>query len=248
MITDDFVAVIDGSTSKSPVRIAAGCSNGRYCMTLIAGFVKQADASPGVDEFCNGLTETIHDRYRGLDMRRLEEHPEERLTASCIVYSRHQRQIWMIGDCQCLVDGQLYENPKPCEAAIAEKRAAIIHSLIADGKTTVDSLRTNDTARQAVIPELIETMRGQNHDYAVVDGFPIPMEHVRIINLTPAPHSIVLASDGYPFLLPTLTESEAALRRQLTEDPLNAYTFKATKAFAKGNNSFDDRTYVRFRT
>ncbi|MDO4311314.1 MAG: hypothetical protein Q4C43_11460 [Prevotella sp.] len=248
MITDDFVAVIDGSTSKSPVRIAAGCSNGRYCMTLIAGFVRRADASTCVEEFCNDLTETIRDHYRGLDMRRLEEHPEERLTASCIVYSRHQRQIWMIGDCQCLVDGQLYENPKPCEAVIAEKRAAIIHSLIADGKATVDSLRTNDTARQTVIPELIETMRGQNHDYAVVDGFPIPMEHVRIINLTPAPHSIVLASDGYPFLLPTLTESEAALRRQLTEDPLNAYTFKATKAFAKGNNSFDDRTYVRFRT
>lgn len=153
VITDDFIAVIDGSTSKSPVRIADGYSNGRYCMMLIAGFIKRAVASTGVEEFCNGLTATIRDRYRELDMRRLEEHPEERLTASCIVYSLHQRQIWMIGDCQCLVDGQIYENPKPCETVIAEKRAAIIHSLIADGKYSVDSLRTNDMARQAVIPD-----------------------------------------------------------------------------------------------
>lgn len=246
MITDDFVAVIDGSTSKSPVHIADNCSNGHYCMMLISEFICHADKSTDVETFCRELTDFISSRYDGLDMRRLEDNPEERLTASCIVYSRYHRQIWMIGDCQCLVDGQHYDNPKPGEAISAEKRATIIRSLIANGQATVDSLRSNDTARQAIIPEMIKTMRDQNKSYAVVDGFPIPMRHVRIITLTTAPHSIVLASDGYPFLLPTLVESEAALLHQLSEDPLNAYLFKATKAFLKDNNSFDDRTYIRF--
>ena len=95
---------------------------------------------------------------------------------------------------------------------------------------------------------MIRTMTEQNKTYSVVDGFPIPMEHVRIITLTPSTHTIVLASDGYPFLLPTLAESETALHRQLTTDPLNALSFKATKAYIRGNNSFDDRTYIRFDT
>ena len=57
---------------------------------------------------------------------------------------------------------------------------------------------------------------------------------------------IVLASDGYPFLKPTLSESEEALEEQRRRDPLNITTFKATKAFRRGMNSFDDRSYIRF--
>jgi hypothetical protein len=43
-----------------------------------------------------------------------------------------------------------------------------------------------------------------------------------------------------------LAESEQKLDEQRRNDPLNIHTFKATKAFVEGNNSFDDRTYVRF--
>jgi len=247
VITDDFIAVIDGSTSKSPVRIADGYSNGRYCMMLIAGFIKRAVASTGVEEFCNGLTATIRDRYRELDMRRLEEHPEERLTASCIVYSLHQRQIWMIGDCQCLVDGQLHDNPKPSEAIIAGRRAEIALHMLQSGEATVASLRHDDKARKAIIPELIEAMHGQNITYAVADGFPIPMDKVRIVSLNPGRHDIIMASDGYPFLETTLAASEKRLASQLSTDPLNISHFKATKAYIDGNNSFDDRAYVSFR-
>ena len=57
----------------------------------------------------------------------------------------------------------------------------------------------------------------------------------------------MLATDGYPFLCPTLAESEARLQQQRENDPLNIGDFKATKGFMKGNNSFDDRTYIRFQ-
>lgn len=246
IVTDDFVAIIDGSTSKSPVRIVPGMTNGRYCMLLIKEYICHAESQFTTNDFCNGLTAFIREKYDGLDTQRLAKHPEERLTASCIVYSRARRQIWMIGDCQCLVDGHLYENPKPYETQLAAKRSAIAQELISSGKYTVDELRTDDVARKAIIPELIETMAGQNKSYAVVDGFDIPMDKVRVITLDAQPHTIVLASDGYPHLRPTLAESEAELHRQLHSDPLNIRTFKATKAYARGNNSFDDRSYIRF--
>ena len=56
----------------------------------------------------------------------------------------------------------------------------------------------------------------------------------------------MLASDGYPHLKPTLDASEEALEKQLAADPLNIRLFKATKGWVSGNNSFDDRTYIRF--
>lgn len=242
-------------------------------MMLIAEYIGRARPDIDAPGFCRELTEYVRDRYAGTDIRRLTRHPEERLTASCIVYSHHHRQIWMVGDCQCLVDGHLYENPKPYEHILAEKRSAIIHEMLHCGKATVDSLRADDTARKAIIPDMLKTMRYQNNTslpttetagdtddtdkrrshgttdeaYAVVDGFPIPINKVRIIRLDSRPHSVVLASDGYPFLHPTLAESEAALHKQLTTDPLNINTFKATKAFAEGNNSFDDRAFISFR-
>jgi glycerophosphoryl diester phosphodiesterase len=68
-----------------------------------------------------------------------------------------------------------------------------------------------------------------------------------VLTLDFQPWEIVLASDGYPFLCKTLEESEQRLAQQKSEDPLNIGAFKATKAFTKENNSFDDRAYIRFK-
>lgn len=57
----------------------------------------------------------------------------------------------------------------------------------------------------------------------------------------------MLASDGYPKLMPTLNESEAELQRLLEEDPLCIYENIATKGLNEGQTSFDDRSYIRFR-
>jgi glycerophosphoryl diester phosphodiesterase len=94
---------------------------------------------------------------------------------------------------------------------------------------------------------MLETMRQQNISYSVIDGFPIYRRHVRIIPLDFRPWEIVLASDGYPVLCPTLAESEQQLQKQREEDPLNIGTFQATKAFHPDFNSFDDRSYIRLK-
>ena len=187
-------------------------------------------------------------------LQRLAEHSEDRLTCSVVVFSRLCREIWMIGDCQCLVSPLttnhsplFYDNPKPYEAELAAMRAKEVERLLNEGHTA-DELCCNDIARPVIIPHMIDTMRNQNITYSVVDGFPIPRQHVRTITLDFQPYEIVLASDGYPFLHPTLEESEAALQHQRQEDPLNySPDFQATKAFHPDFNSFDDRTYIRFR-
>lgn len=279
VVTDDFIAVIDGSTSKTPKHLNPDMKNGRYAMMLISEYIREelkADAS--VDDFCQGVTAYIYNKvYEKLGVEeRLKEHPEERLTASAILYSRTRNEVWMVGDCQAIIAGKLYENGKPYEEKIAQKRV----ELIVQGLSPAE-------ARKQIEPLLIKAMlSGQNQTYTVIDGFPIYREGVKVVSVSdscsvqdsvpasdscsvqdPVPASdsvpcsdsasasgtisvssseIVLASDGYPFLKPTLAASEAALAEQIANDPQNIRSFIATKGIVEGNKSFDDRTYIRF--
>ena len=258
VVTDDFIAVIDGSTSKTPKHLNPDMKNGRYAMMLISEYIREelkADAS--VDEFCQGVTAYIYNKvYEKLGVEeRLKKHPEERLTASAILYSRTKDEVWMVGDCQAIIAGKLYENGKPYEQEIARKRVELIEQGLSPAE-----------ARKQIEPLLIKAMlSGQNQTYTVIDGFPIYREGVKVVALKmkPAsssievyfqeqtkpiasPNEVVLASDGYPFLKPTLAASEAALAEQIANDPQNIHSFIATKGIVEGNKSFDDRTYIRF--
>ena len=273
VVTDDFIAVIDGSTSKTPKHLNPDMKNGRYAMMLISEYIQEelkADAS--VDDFCQGVTAFIYNKvYEKLGVEeRLKEHPEERLTASAILYSRTRNEVWMVGDCQAIIDGKLYENGKPYEEKIARKRVELIEQGLSPAE-----------ARKQIEPLLIKAMlSGQNQTYTVIDGFPVYREGVKVVSVSdsssvqdsvsssdscsvqdpvscsgsasasdtiPSSSSeIVLASDGYPFLKPTLAASEAALAEQIANDPQNIHSFIATKGIVEGNKSFDDRTYIRF--
>lgn len=273
VVTDDFIAVIDGSTSKTPKHLNPDMKNGRYAMMLISEYIREelkADAS--VDEFCQGVTAYIYNKvYEKFGVEeRLKKHPEERLTASAILYSRIRNEVWMVGDCQAIIAGKLYENGKPYEEKIARKRVELIEQGLSPAE-----------ARKQIEPLLIKAMlSGQNQTYTVIDGFPIYREGVKVVSVSdsssvqdsvsssdscsvqdpvscsgsasasdtiPSSSSeIVLASDGYPFLKPSLAASEAALAEQIANDPQNIHSFIATKGIVEGNKSFDDRTYIRF--
>ena len=256
VVTDDFVAVIDGSTSKTDYRHSLLRSNGRYAMQLVSRYIRRMPKTTTCEAFLRGVTAYIASHYRKRLLPRLAEHPEERLTCSAVIFSRVCREVWLVGDCQCLIGNEdaegatsfvYYENPKPAEAELAAMRAEEVKRLLATG-ITQDELRANDTARPVIIPRMLETMQQQNRTYAVIDGFHIPRQYVKVVTLDFRPWQVVLASDGYPFLRPTLDESERLLQRQRELDPLNiGPDFQATKAFHIGANSFDDRSYIRFQ-
>ena len=215
-------------------------------MQLTARYIRKMPKTTTSEAFFRGVTAYIRKHYKKSMLPRLAEHPEDRLTCSAVVYSRLNREIWMVGDCQCMINGELFVNPKPAEAELAAMRAEEVKRLLATGMTQ-DELLRNDIARPVIIPRMLETMRQQNVTYSVIDGFAIDRLHVRIIPLDFRPWEIVLASDGYPVLCPTLAESEEQLKKQREEDPLNIGRFQATKAFHPDFNSFDDRSYIRLK-
>ena len=255
VVTADFIAVIDGSTSKTPHHLSPDMKNGRYAMVLISEYIQhELKPESTVEDFCEGVTSYIYNkvyRQQGIE-EQMQAHPEERLTASAILYSKARNEVWMVGDCQANIDGKLYENNKPFEEIVARRRVELIRQGF-----------TPQEARKTIEPLLIQAMlEGQNKTYTVIDGFPIYQKGVKVVSLNapqknvetdvadslPLPtKEIVLASDGYPFLKPTLTESEEALAHLLAYDPQCTYEFIATKGIVVGNKSFDDRTYIRFQ-
>ncbi len=216
-------------------------------MQLTASYIRRMPKDTTCEGFLRGVTAYIRKHYKKSMLPRLAEHPEDRLTCSAIVFSRLNREIWMVGDCQCLINGELFDNPKPAEAELAAMRAEEVKRLLAEGMTQ-DELLCNDIARQVMIPRMVESMKQQNITYSVIDGFPIARQAIKIIPLDFRPWDIVLASDGYPTLCPTLEESEQKLQEQREKDPLNiGPDFQATKAFHPDYNSFDDRSYLRLK-
>lgn len=255
VVTADFIAVIDGSTSKTPHHLSPDMKNGRYAMVLISEYIQhELKPESTVEDFCEGVTSYIYNkvyRQQGIE-EQMQAHPEERLTASAILYSKAKNEVWMVGDCQAIIDGKLYENNKPFEDIVARRRVELIRQGF-----------TPQEARKTIEPLLIQAMlEGQNKTYTVIDGFPIYQRGVKVVSLNapqknvetdvadslPLPtKEIVLASDGYPFLKPTLAESEEALAHLLAYDPQCTHEFIATKGIVVGNKSFDDRTYIRFQ-
>ena len=255
VVTADFIAVIDGSTSKTPHHLSPDMKNGRYAMVLISEYIQhELKPESTVEDFCEGVTSSIYNkvyRQQGIE-EQMQAHPEERLTASAILYSKAKNEVWMVGDCQAIIDGKLYENNKPFEDIVARRRVELIRQGF-----------TPQEARKTIEPLLIQAMlEGQNKTYTVIDGFPIYQKGMKVVSLNapqknvetdvadslPLPtKEIVLASDGYPFLKPTLTESEEALAHLLAYDPQCTHEFIATKGIVVGNKSFDDRTYIRFQ-
>lgn len=250
VVTENFVAVIDGSTSKSTERYTQK-TTGRIAADMVASALRQrvpadADMASAVDI----ISDTIHNCYLQLGVLPMVERcPENRITASAVIYSHNRQEVWMIGDCQCLLDGVAYTNPKRIDEVLAEVRS-LYHKLMAEASDAFSSLSV-DYGREYILPLLRKQCRLQNasveeeYAYGVFDGIGSPLPFCKLIPAHSA-SELVLASDGYPKLLPSLAESEAYLAGILKTDPMMVSRFKSTKGLMPAQCSFDDRAYIRF--
>lgn len=246
-ISDDYIAVIDGVTSKCDF-----CYEGRTTGQIATHMVKQALQDLPVDADVHLFINLVNKRFeRFYDVAQF---PYDRTQfgpqAVCVVYSVHQHEIWMIGDCQARVGDDIYENPKKSDMVLADYRALMIQTLLDKGMSEA-AISANDPARAAILPWILKATRYANDDateygYSIINGNQIPDRLIHRIALTPDQHEIILASDGYPVVERTLEESEAELERILSEDPLCCRELHATKGIASGQLSYDDRTYIRF--
>lgn len=242
IVTPYFAAVVDGSTSK-----IEGENKGREAMLCILEAIKKLSPKANKEQMLYSLTSVLAKRNTPLSRYQAQF----RLTCSAVIYSCAHRCIWIVGDCQCRFSGKTFIHIKIVDSILSEVRSDMLHYLIAHGHS-VEDLRSNDLARNFILNILREQTNFQNdlstlnpYRYAVIDGTAIDPYLVPEIPIPATVKECVLASDGYPQLFDTLSETEEMLKTTLLNDPLCINSNQTTKGWLSQNNSFDDRCYLK---
>jgi hypothetical protein len=249
-IGSSFVAVIDGATSKTERRWD-GKTGGRIAAVTLKEAFAQIPSDATAREAVDILTGAIKDLYEHYQvLETVQTDPVQRATACFVAVSFARKEVWFVGDCQCLLNQELVLNEKKIDTITANARSMFLEAEIAQGKT-IEELLQHDTGRAFILPLLERQMLFQNNPaagqywFSIIDGFAVSNEGIRIHPLPADIQTLVLASDGYPSLKGTLEASEKALQEILSDDPLLFRMYKTTKGMSLDTVSFDDRAYVK---
>lgn len=238
----DFIAVIDGATSKTEADLD-GKTGGQLCAGQIVNTIRNLKGDITAQEAARQIWQDLKEME---NKYRLEEKGIHSC-ASAVIFSCFRKEIWLVGDCRYMINGQEYSEVKHIDRVLSEARAAAVHMLLEKG-ITEEQLMEHDLSREMILPLLREQKYLENGPEPY--GYPVFNCHTEpgniIIRKVPDKSSIVLASDGYPVLKETLAESERELSEILKKDPLCYKEYCSTKGLKKGNVSFDDRSYIRF--
>jgi glycerophosphoryl diester phosphodiesterase len=244
--TAQHVAVIDGATTEQGHEIA-GRSPGRFAMEAVAeairGLAPDVDAVSAIGELSQALADAL---------AREGVQPGELASACVVIASAQRREVWRVGNSTFAIDGTVHPQQWNLVDIPARMRSAYLKALLRAGAATAETLAEKDPGAELIAP-LLRTERvfrnapdAGDLAYSAIDGCDVPDVFIEQVAL-PTGAEVVFASDGYPFAAPTLAEAEAYLEASLAEDPLRIHEHPEVRGVSKGNVSYDDRAYVRFR-
>lgn len=245
-VGEHFIAVIDGVTAKGEP-LKNGASSGCEAKNVLLHALTLIPADIDAEACLRRLDGALADAYERLHTN---DRTENFLRAAIVIYSKARRCIWSYGDCLFAIDGHVFENSKPVDRLAASIRSILLRRYLQEGATE-DELLQDDRARAQIMPLLKLQQHLENAEtefgYPVLNGHGIAPHLIVSHPIPEGAHEIILASDGYPLLKPTLRESEEALAEALADDPLCYKKYPGTKGLTPGLASFDDRCYCRFR-
>lgn len=254
-VTDHFVGLFDGATNRGGSTLD-GKPLGRFASetvaTALADMPADIDARGAIDFLTDALRTRTHEQAaaEGRDFAEDWSAP----SAAALIYSVARREIWRVADSTFIVNGDA-PNMRffAQERTWCDLRRAWIQAQMVRGLTEADLLQ-NDSSWEVITPLIGALKVFANSDHAmahpygfgVINGSHVPDRYVEVFDAESA-SEIVFASDGYPEVYPSLDETEAALRRTLQQDPLMYKVHPQVKGLRPGWQSYDDRSYIRFR-
>lgn len=249
-ISENFFAVIDGETSKAS-RTWNGESSGKLCAKTVSRALSELHPGCSAREACALMTTLVADIYRKFNLNDLvQNEPLHRIGASFIALNRYKNELWSVGDCQFILGDDLFSPHKKIDQLLSETRSLFLEIELLNG-ATMDQLQDRDTGRNFILPLLNKQCYLQNNPhfedywYPIINGITLPDNGIIVTKIPDDIDTIVMASDGYPYLRKSLIESENMLEHILRDDPLLIRKYKSTKGLVKGNISFDDRAFIK---
>lgn len=243
----EYVAVIDGA-GDAQGRRWQGLSYGVHAAAAVKAGLECIDSPSSPRILIDGVTERL---------ARLNE----QLTAvglgppwpaaNFVVYSKTLQAVVRVGDCSFSFDDVVHHAPmKRFEELLVEVRKFIVGQALRSGMEV--SLAEQDV-RAAFEPLYRYQESCQNeiergpYSFAVLDGSRVPDWGIEVFPLPSGTREVSLLSDGYPVVRTTFVDAEEELAKILESDPQLLGEFAQSKFPKKGGESFDDRSFVRFR-
>lgn len=167
--------------------------------------------------------------------------------ASLALYNAVRREVWLVGECQARVDGVQHGQTSLSRTMRQQARRAAIRQIQAEGATDTELLLLPPAPTfEGLAPALNATMTALA--IGAVNGTKIPPWLVTVLEVPPDVEEVVLATRGYPYVGPTLQDSEVVLRDLMQADPMGIDQVLTDDGWRLGTTGFADRTYLRLAT
>ena len=241
LIGKDFVVVADGTTAKGKTFL--GESDGR----IVSRFVCECFYKISLNlEPIQILNEVNFMLSKELEINKIKS---DFSSCSLLVYNDVRKEIISYGDCMYKIGMKEYGFVKNADIELARIRSNVIKEQLSKG-ATIEEIRNKDIGRQSIEKTLKDNIKFANSlgegGYPVINGKGIVEEYIEVVKVNKG-DEIILSTDGYPKLLSTLNKTEKLLANIIEKDPLCIDRFLSTKGVESGNESFDDRTYIRLK-
>lgn len=169
--------------------------------------------------------------------------------ARVLIYSAAKREIWRLGDSPFVIDGKLYEKKSETLEKARQKRVEVTEHFLANDRTDLKDLIDHDYGRSAAMELIVQEERRVDGVESLSGRADVDMDKL-LSNVEVFPvevdQEVILASDGFPRILPTLDESEDWLAAERARDPLFIHDYQALKGATDEDMGYDDRSYIRF--
>jgi Protein phosphatase 2C len=250
-VDENFVAVIDGVTDKAGLDYG-GQTGGQWAALTVADELSQLPADATLDDAEVRLTARLASEQSELHVN-WDDLPPAGATLVC--FSRARREVWRIGDGHYALDGMTALGVMQIDEIALAARWAYVQCLRQSGMSD-DEIADDPGQRGAQPGSLVRPLVERQHHfanspqphplaYAVLNGHPVPGHLRELIRVAADAREVVISSDGYPQLFPTLEQTERYLAEDLRDDPLRIGRHRGFIAVKPPLLSFDDRSFVR---
>jgi hypothetical protein len=216
VVTDNFAAVVDGATDETGA-LFDGRSGGRFAAEAVRNAIEllpsNVTAREFTDELTRSLTLAVHEATG--DLAPTTRWP----SASLVCLSIFRDEIWRIGDCNFTVDEVAVIGSKRVDDAAYGFRAAVNAALLHAG-TPLEEILRDDPGTEAArvlfdLQQQLTNLVGP-WGYGCVNGRPVPDEFIEVFPVERDAAAVVLTTDGYPTVEPTVAGRRTTRRDDRT--------------------------------
>jgi hypothetical protein len=251
-VNDNFIAVFDGVSDRNGSLWSSGRKGGRFAAEVLSLALHEQVPFNASAEQCIEI-------INGALSRAIEENMPDGFNADhpgacAVIYSRDRQEIWRVGDCAFMIEGQAKYGYMPIDQVMVDFRRAYIESLLIEGRSFEEIGSAEiDAAWEPLMPLLSRQHYFANlnsdskYAYGVINGTLIPQRLIETFSVNKEGDEVILASDGYPKILPTLEDTEYFLNQVNKNDPLRIGDYPHLRMKKPSWKNVDDRAYIRFR-